>query len=82
MRGIIEMNITLYYIEFTAGVLKRNKLRWFGHVKRKEDVVEVRKCMHNCIWRLKVQSQVGDQDRPGWKWLRMIYQVLDPHSGT
>ena len=36
-----------------GGVLERNGLRWFGHVKRKEKEDCVRKCMY-CIWGLRV----------------------------
>ena len=34
-------------IEAIGGVLKRDRLRWFGHVERKEKNEDwVRKCMH------------------------------------
>ena len=32
--------------EAICGVLKRNRLRWFGHVEMKEKEDWVRKCMH------------------------------------
>ena len=49
-------------------ILKRNRLRWFGHVERKEKMDWVRKCS---IWRWMLQGQ----ERPDYKWLRMIWRV-------
>ena len=37
-------------IEAIGGVLKKNKLRWFGHVERKEKEDWVRKCMYIEDW--------------------------------
>ena len=46
-------------IETIGGVLKRNRLGWFGHVERKESED-------------KMHGQEGDRERPGCKWTRMI----------
>jgi len=44
-------------------VLQQNRLRWYGHVLRKEDDDWVKKC----IWSMKfwVQDQEKDQRGPG-----------------
>ena len=43
-------------IDDIALVLQQNRLRWYGHVLRKEDNDWVKKCM-----KLRVQDQEEDQ---------------------
>ena len=47
-------------IDDIALVLQQNRLRWYGHVLRKEDYDWVKKCM-----KLRVQDQEEDQRGPG-----------------
>ena len=50
-------------IDDIALVLQQNRLRWYGHVLRKDDDDWVKKC----IWsvKLRVQGQEEDQRGPG-----------------
>ena len=43
-------------IDDIALILQQNRLRWYGHVLRKEDNDWVKKCM-----KFRVQDQEGDQ---------------------
>ena len=45
-----------------ALILQQNRLRWCGHVLRKEDDDWVKKCME---MKLRVQDQEEDQRGPG-----------------
>ena len=47
-------------IDDIALILQQNRLRWCGHVLRKEDNDWVKKCM-----KLRVQDQEEDQRGPG-----------------
>ena len=58
-------------IEGISSVLKRNRLRWLGHVEKKEKRIGWENA---CIWRWRVQGQERGQERPGWKWLGMIWR--------
>ena len=44
-------------IQAIGSVLNRNRLKWFGHVKRKEKKDWVRKYMHMEIWRWEGRSR-------------------------
>ena len=45
-----------------ALVLQQNRLRWYGHVLRKDDDDWVKKCME---YEVEVQGQEEDQRGPG-----------------
>jgi len=45
-----------------ALILQQNRLRWYGHVLRKDDDDWVKKCMS---MKLRVQDQGKDQRGPG-----------------
>ena len=49
-------------VDDIALVLQQNRLRWYGHVLRKDDDDWVKKCMEH---KLRVQDQGEDQRRPG-----------------
>ena len=49
-------------VDDIALVLQQNRLRWYGHVLRKDDDDWVKKCMK---LKLRVQDQEEDQRRPG-----------------
>ena len=53
-------------IEVIGGVLKRNRLRWFGHVERKEKEDWVRKCMY-----MEVEG-ARSRERPRKTWLEVV----------
>ena len=55
-------------MEAIGGVLRRNRLRGFGHVEKKEKKDWVRTCMY---MEVEGQGQEGGQERPGWKCLRI-----------
>jgi len=49
-------------IDDIALVLQQNRLRWYGHVLRKDDDEWVKKCME---YEVRVQDQEEDQRGPG-----------------
>ena len=49
-------------VDDIALVLQQNRLRWYGHVLRKDDDDRVKKCME---YEVEVQDQEEDQRRPG-----------------
>ena len=50
-------------VDDIALVLQQNRLRWYGHVLRKDDDDWVKKCM--AYMKLRVQDQGEDQRGPG-----------------
>ena len=50
-------------VDDIAWVLQQNRLRWYGHVLRKDDDDWVKKCMEYEVQ--EVQDQEEDQRRPG-----------------
>jgi len=55
-----------------ALVLQQNRLRWYGHVLRKEDDDWVKKCME---YEVEGQDQEEDQRGPG----EMLYERTVKH---
>ena len=53
-------------IDCISDLVRRSRLRWFGHVIRKDDQLWVRKCMD-----FKVDSNVGS-GRPRKSWLECV----------
>ncbi len=53
-------------IEEISTVLRRNRLRWFGHVERKSDDDWVKRCMN---W---TTGKKGPRGRPKKKWIEVI----------
>ena len=49
-------------VDDIALVLQQNRLRWYGHVLRKDDDHWVKKCMEHEV---EFQDQGEDQRRPG-----------------
>ena len=59
---------------------KRNRLRWFGRVERKEKEVRWGNGWGNArTWR--VRGKEGGRERHGWKWSRMIWKVWASRCG-
>ena len=52
-------------VDDIALVLQQNRLRWCGHVLRKDDDDWVKKCMEHEVEGSKLQDQGEDQRRPG-----------------
>ena len=56
-------------VDPVSEVIRRNRLRWFGHVERKEDTDWVKKCMGMQVGGIDLG---GDQGRLGWRWYGVI----------
>jgi len=53
-------------------MIKKSRLRWFGHVERKDDNDWVKHCI---TWEVEGIRQRGRPKRPGGIVLRMTWEV-------
>jgi len=63
-------------VDDIALVLQQNRLRWYGHVLRKEDDDWVKKCM-----KLRVQDQGEDQRGPGERLYERTVKHVNEQGG-
>ena len=59
-------------LEPVSLMIKKSRLRWFGHVERKDDNDWVKRCI---TWELKELDSKDARKRPGWIVLRMTRKV-------
>jgi len=59
-------------LEPVSLMIKKSRLRRFGHVERKDDNDWVKRCI---TWEVKGIRQRGRPKRPGWIMLRMTSKV-------
>ena len=50
-------------LEGIMDVIRRGRLRWYGHVMRKQDEDWVTNAL---VWKWMIRSQEGDQNSHGW----------------
>ena len=59
-------------LEPVSLMIKKSRLRWFGHVERKDDNDWVKRCI---TWEVEEIRQIGRPKRPGGIVLRMTWKV-------
>jgi len=60
---------------FSGMMIKKSRLRWFGHVERKDDNDWVKRCITWDGGRLKELDREDARKRPGGIMLNMIWKV-------
>jgi len=70
LRGRLEL-------EDIISVLQRNRLRWYGHVLRKEDNHWVKKCMEYKVEGTSLRGQEVDQRKLGERLWKKTVEHMD-----